>query len=155
RITDAASLYTLGAAYTVAPEQVERFLGANWPVVEKLLTDHGPWEGYNVTRKEAIRFQTTAHTLSLALGFLGTGSEQMTRYLASRELGGRLAEVYRPGEAVDLLAEEARVFAWAPKEGDVVRSQREKGGFRVQGERAGEVGIAFVPPGRGASLTGG
>src|SRR5262249_52858183 len=112
RITDAASLYTLGTAYTVAPEQVERFLGANWPIVEKLLTDHGPWEGYNVTRKEAIQFQTTPHTLSLALGFLGTGSEQMTRYLDSRGLGGRLADVYRPGAALDLLAEGAQVFAW-------------------------------------------
>jgi hypothetical protein len=155
RITDAASLYTLGTAYPVAPEQVERFLGANWPVVGKLLTEHGPWEGYNITRKEAIRFQTTAHTLSLVLGFLGQGSEQMTRYLDSRGLSGRLAEIYRPGEAVDLLAEEARVFAWAPKEGGGVRSGREKGAFRVRGERAGQVGIAFVPPGGGANLSGG
>ena len=45
RITDAASLYTLGAAYSVAPDKIEQFLAANWPVVSKLLTDHGPWEG--------------------------------------------------------------------------------------------------------------
>src|SRR5262249_6217907 len=52
RITDAASLYTLGAAYTIAPEQVERFLAASWPVVSRLLTDHGPWEGFNVSKQE-------------------------------------------------------------------------------------------------------
>ena len=53
RITDAASLYCLGVAYTIAPDKVERFLAANWPVVSTLLTDHGPWEGYNVTRQRA------------------------------------------------------------------------------------------------------
>ena len=31
RITDAASLYTLGAAYSVAPDKIEQFLEANWP----------------------------------------------------------------------------------------------------------------------------
>src|SRR5439155_11841601 len=49
RITDAASLYTLGVAYSVAPEKIEQFLAANWPIVSRLLTDHGPWEGFNVT----------------------------------------------------------------------------------------------------------
>ena len=65
--TDVASLYTLGTAYSVAPDKVEKFLAANWPVVSKLMTDHGPWEGFNVTRQEAIRVQTSAHTLSLIL----------------------------------------------------------------------------------------
>ena len=87
RITDAASLYTLGAAYTVAPEKIEGFLAANWPVVSRLLTDHGPWEGFHASRHEVIRFQTTAHTLSLILGLLGTASEHMKRYLDRRGLG--------------------------------------------------------------------
>src|SRR5262249_38208323 len=134
RITDAASLYTLGTAYTVAPEKVEQFLAANWPVVSKLLTDHAPWEGFNVTRQQPIRFQTTAHTLSLILGILSTGSDQMTRYLDSKGLGGRLAEIFRHGEAVDLLADEAQVFAWAPKD-QAIRSTRDKAGFHVKGER--------------------
>src|SRR5205807_7668420 len=132
RITDAASLYTLGVAYTIAPDRTERFLAGNWPVVSKLLTDHGPWEGFNVTRQEVIRFQTAPHTLSLILGVLGTGSEQMKRYLDARGLGGRLAEVFRPGEAVDLLADEMQVFAWAPKD-QTIRSMRDKGGFQVRG----------------------
>jgi hypothetical protein len=155
RVTDAASLYTLGVAYEIAPDKVERFLADNWPVVGQLLTDHGPWEGFNVTRKEAIRFQTTSHTLSLILGFLGTGSGQMQRYLDSRGLGGRLADVFRPGEATDLMAAEANVFAWAPK-GQTIHSTRDKGGFHVQGDRVGQVGIAFVSPrAQGVNLSGG
>ena len=51
RITDAASLYTLGTAYTVAPDKIERFLAANWPAVSRLLTEHGPWEGLKGTRR--------------------------------------------------------------------------------------------------------
>ncbi len=155
RRTDVASLYSLGAAYTIAPGKVERFLAANWSVVSELLTDHGPWEGYNVTRREPVRFQTTAHTLSLALGILGNESDNMLRYLDSRDLGGRLAEVYPVGRTADLMAADAKVFAWAAK-GGPVQSTRDKAGFRVTGERAGEVGIAFVPAGRdGVSLSGG
>jgi hypothetical protein len=155
RITDAASLYSLGAAYTIAPDQVEQFLAANWPVVSKVLTDHGPWEGFNVTRQEVIGFQTTPHTLALALGMLGNASDHMKRYLDSRGLGERLAELYQTGEAVDLMADDAQVFAWAPKD-QPLKSVRDKDGFRVRGERVGEVGIAFVPAGKnGVNLSGG
>jgi hypothetical protein len=155
RVTDAASLYTLGTACEVAPEKVEQFLAANWPAVSALFTDHGPWEGYNVTRREPIRFQTSPHTLSLALGLIGTGSESMKRYLDSRGLGGKLEELFRPGVAADLLAEGAQVFAWAPK-GQAIKSGREGGAFQVTGERVGQVGVAFVQPGaQGVSLSGG
>jgi hypothetical protein len=155
RVTDAASLYTLGVAYQVAPDKVERFLAANRPTVTRLFTDHGPWEGFNVSRQEVIRFQTTAHTLSLILGILGTGSDQMARYLDSRGLGGRLAEVFKPGEAIDLMADGAQVFAWAPKD-QPIRSTRDGGGFHVKGDRAAQVGIAFVQPrAEGVNLSGG
>src|SRR5205823_2239461 len=107
RITDAPSLYTLGPAYTIAPQKVEKFLAANWPAVSGLLTEHGPWEGFNVTRREPIRFQTTAHTLALALGILGNASAHMTRYLESRGLTDRLAEVFRVGPGTDLMAADA------------------------------------------------
>jgi len=86
RITDAASLDTMGAAYAIAPEKIEKFLTDNWPIISKLLTDHGPWEGYNISSSQVIKFQTTAHTLSLVLGFIGTGSEHMKRYLDSKKL---------------------------------------------------------------------
>lgn len=156
RITDAASLYTLGVAYTIAPDRIERFLAANWPVVSTLLTDHGPWEGYNVTRREPIEFQTSAHTLALILGFLGTGSEHMDRYLASRGLGERLATFYTPGGRADLSSDETRVFAWTDKEGPPLVSTREGGTFRVRGDRLNRIGIAYVAnrPG-GVNLSGG
>jgi hypothetical protein len=86
RITDAPSLYTLGTAYQIEPELVEKFLADNWSMIETLLTDHGPWEGYKVGRNEPIRFQTTAHTLSLILGLIGREQGNMKRYLADKGL---------------------------------------------------------------------
>ena len=58
----------------MAPDKIERFLAAHWPAVSRLLTEHGPWEGVKGARAEVIQFQTTAHTLSLILGLLGTAS---------------------------------------------------------------------------------
>jgi hypothetical protein len=155
RITDCASLYTLGTAYRVAPEKVEHFLAANWPVVSKLRTDHGPWEGFNVTRQEDIRVETSAHTLSLIVGMLGTGPEHLQRYLDSRDLGGALAALLKPGERVDLLAEPTQAFAWADKDG-ALQSSRKDGAFQVRGGRVGQVGMAFVPAVKeGVNLSGG
>ena len=53
------------------------------------------------------------------------------------------------------LAEDVKVFAWAA--GDrPLKSAREPDGFRVTGERVGEVGIAFVPAAKGGlNLSGG
>jgi hypothetical protein len=155
RITDAASLYTLGPAYTIAPAQVDEFLGANWSVVSKLLTDHGPWEGFNVTTGRVTQFQTSAHTLALILGLLGTESEHMKRYLESRDLGDPLAQIFKPGAKVDLLADDAQVFAWTQKDAGL-QSKREKGAFHLKGAQVKQVGIAFVS-GRpdGVNLSGG
>ncbi len=146
RITDAASLYALGVAYTIDPEAVERFLGANWPTITSLFTDHGPWEGYNVSRRETIRFQTTAHTLSLILGLVGTGPSNMKRYADHAGLGERLSEHFRPGVASDLLGADSRVFAWVNKDGRI-RSGRQDEAFRVEGDEIRLLGIAFVPKG--------
>jgi hypothetical protein len=155
RITDSASLYTLGTAYSVAPDKVEQFLAGNWPVISKLRTDHGPWEGFNVTRQEAIRIETSAHTLSLIVGMLGTGPENLKRYLDSRDLGGALAELCKPGQRVDLLAEPTQAFAWADKEG-AIQSSRTEGAFQVRGGPVRQVGMAFVPARKGGvNLSGG
>jgi hypothetical protein len=155
RNTDSASLYTLGTAYSVSPTRLEHFLTANWPIVSQLRTDHGPWEGFNVTRHEAIRIQTSAHTLSLIVGMLGTGPENMRRYLDSRDLSGALAEVFKPGDRLDLLSESTQVVAWADKEG-AIRSSRKDGTFQVRGGPARQVGIAFVPATSvGVNLSGG
>jgi len=155
RITDVGSLYTLGVAYTIAPEKVERFLGANWPVISSLLTDHGPWEGFNVTKGEVIRFQTTAHTLSLILGILATGPENMSRYANHAGIAGRLDAYFPPGERADFLADGVQVYAWSDREGGV-RSSREDGALRLRGESVARLGVAFVPIRKeGASLSGG
>jgi len=144
RITDVGSLYTLGVAYTIAPEKVEQFLAANWPVVSTLLTDHGPWEGYNGTKQGAIRLQTTAHTLSLILGILATGTENMMRYARHAGIAGRLDAFFPPGERADFLADGVQVYAWSDKEGGI-RSSREGGALHVRGDSAARLGVAFVP----------
>ncbi len=155
RITDVASLYTLGPAYTVAPEAIERFLATNWPVLQQLLTDHGPWEGYNVSTREVIPFQTTAHTLGLALGLLGTASDHMQRYLTTADLAEALNRVFAPGPPADLLSGATQVFAWHAGQSGL-RTTRASESFRVQGDRVANLGVAFVwnRP-EGVNLSGG
>jgi hypothetical protein len=155
RITAAASLYTLGAAYTVAPDKIEQFLAANWSVVSKLLTDHGPWEGWHATRHEPIQFQTSAHTFSLILGLLGTASEHMKLYLNSMGFGVKLDEIFRPCEGTDIFPGETRVFAWDDK-GVPIVSRLEAGGFHVKSDRVSNAGIALVSTHpEGVNLSGG
>lgn len=143
RITDAASLYTLGPAYAVAPAALESFLAANWPTISTLLTDHGPWEGYDATNKVPITFQTSAHTFSLILGLLGTASDNMKTYLESKGLAGGLEEVFRAGAGADMLSDAASAFAWDAKE-NPIESGREGPAFYVRSPRIAEPGAAFV-----------
>jgi hypothetical protein len=143
RITDAPSLYTLGPAYAVAPAALESFLAANWPTISTLLTDHGPWEGYDATNKVPITFQTSAHTFSLILGLLGTASDNMKTYLESKGLAGGLEEVFRAGAGADLLSDAASAFAWDAKE-NPIESGREGPAFFVRSPRIAEPGAAFV-----------
>ncbi len=155
RQTDAASLYSLGVAYSIEPAKVEAFLAAHWPIISSLITDHGPWEGYNVVRKEPITFQTSAHTLSLALGLIGQGSADMNRYMESKGLAAKIAAFFEPGEGADLLGGPASAFAWTAK-GSTLRSGKEAGVFRAQGTDLTQFGIAFVAPdSKGFDLSGG
>ena len=110
-ITHASSLYTLGVAYTIAPEKIERFLKEHWSMISKLFTDHGPWEGWNTSRNEIIPYQTTVHTLSLILGGIGSAHENMHRYLENRNLWGALEKLYEPGDRVNLLTAGNRFVA--------------------------------------------
>ena len=155
RITDAASLYTLGSAYTVAPEKIENFLADNWPTISRLLSDHGPWEGFNTTKQEVILFQTSAHTFSLILGLLGTASEHMKTYLDFKGLGTKLDDVFKPGVQVDMLSDQATVFAWDDDQNPLA-SKRDPAGFHVASRRVGDLGIAFVAADpKGVNLSGG
>ncbi len=154
RIVDAASLYTLGAAYDLDPDRVEAFLASRWPEISPLLTDHGPWEGFNITQKEPIRFQTTAHTLALALGLLGRASDDMARYLQARGLVPRLETMNRSGPTRDLLAGSAKGFAWSPG-GGKIESEFAGSTLHARGEALKEFGVAILPGDDPVNLSGG
>jgi hypothetical protein len=155
RITDAPSLYTLGVAYGIAPDRLEGLLNADWGVVSTMLTDHGPWEGFNTSQGKVIRFQTTVHVLSLILGALNNASDNMSRYLDSRGLGEPLGALYKTGRQLDFLAADTRAIAWTPDK-STVRLTRDSQGLHFQGANVGQAGLSFVLPGpQGASLSGG
>jgi len=155
RITDAPSLYTLGVSYMIAPEKIEAFLAENWETITQLFTDHGPWEGYNTTEKKVIEFQTSAHTLSLILGGLGTSPDNMKRYLEFKGLEEKLAEFNRPGDAVNFLDAAVQLNAWTSA-GDQLVPLREKDSFQIRGEKVRTGGITVVvPQEKGVSLSNG
>ena len=155
RITDAPSLYTLGVAYAVAPEKMEAFLAANWENITKLFTDHGPWEGYNTSSNSVIEFQTSAHTMSLILGGIGSGNDNMARYLSFQALDEKLAALNQPGEAKNLLDEKVNWVSWTSA-GDQLVPQRTVDSFQVRGEKVRTGGITIVLPEKeGISLSNG
>lgn len=154
-ITHTPSLYALGAAYETAPDEIEAFLEDHWPTISSLLTEHGPWEGYDASRNEIIRFQTTAHTLSLILGGIGTAHENMDRYLTMKGLRGALEKLYAPGKGVNLLSPDTEIIPWTVKR-QPIDFKRENGGFRFTARLAGVGGATFLfPEDRGASLSNG
>ncbi|MEW6664568.1 MAG: hypothetical protein AB1512_05025 [Thermodesulfobacteriota bacterium] len=151
----APSLYTLGVAYTVAPAKIEGFLEDHWRTISRLFTSHGPWEGYNTSANEVIRYQTTVHTLSLILGAIGSSHENMDRYLKLKDLHGRLGKLYEPGERVNLLSAENQVIPWTVDRSPIQFS-REGGTCRFKSRASGIGGMTFVvPDDRGVSLSNG
>ena len=146
RITDAPSLYTLGVAYEVAPDQVEELLSKHWKSIRQLFTGHGPWEGFNTTQNQVIEFQTAAHTLALILGGIGSAEENMQRYLTWQGVTS-LSKV-QGGEsvAVDLL-DGPQWISWSPA-GDSLESLHWKNGFRLRGDavRNGAVTVKLPKP---------
>ena len=154
-ITYAPSLYTLGVGYLIAPDKLMAFLDENWAEISKLLTDHGPWEGYNTRNNAPVRYQTTTHTLSLILAALGSADENMRRYLDWKGLTGALDELYKPGSTVDLLAMGAQPVAWTT-DGSPITFSRDGAACRFKADFQGMGGIAFpVPQEQGISLAGG
>ena len=146
RITNTPSLYTLGVAYSIDPSGVEALLATNWLTVKKLLTSHGPWEGWQAEKKSVIKFQTSAHTLALLLGFIGTGNENMTRYLQNAGLPTDPALIHQAatGPAVNLLAGDFNLFAWC-RENDRLQQRREGEQFKISGKGITGANLAIVP----------
>jgi hypothetical protein len=155
RITNAPSLYTLGAAYQIAPAEVERFLKKNWRVIARLFTHHGPWEGYDTARRAVIKYQTTAHTLALILGGIGSASDNMRRYLEFKGQNENLLAWYAPGGAVDFLSHETQIVPWT-SDGSPIKFSRGENSFRVEGHplRNGCVTLT-VPQAEGVNLANG
>ena len=153
--TRAPSLYSLGVAYSIAPEKVERISAGHWPMISGLFTPHGPWEGWDMSAQRVIPYQTTVHTLSLILGGIDSAQENMHRYLEEKGLVGSLEALYAPGDRLSLLAEGNRVFAWTSDGGPFAFS-RENGTCRFASSLVGSGGLAFVvPEGRTVSLSNG
>ncbi len=155
RIIDAPSLYTLGVAYEIAPDNVEAFLSNHWKKIHLLFTHHGPWEGFNTTQQEVIPFQTTAHTLALILGGIGSAGENMQRYLTWQGVTS-LSKV-QGGESVamNLLADGTQWITWSPAD-DSLEGLRWPSGFRIRGEAVQRGAVTIkLPQKNGASLSNG
>ncbi|MCU0857310.1 MAG: hypothetical protein MUC65_02770 [Pontiellaceae bacterium] len=145
RITDAPSLYTLGAAYSIAPDQVEAFVSNHWKTVSGLFTGHGPWEGFNTTRNEPIQFQTTAHTLALILGGIGSAEENMQRYLTWKSIYSMENVQGSESPAFDFLAEPVQWIPWSPV-GDRLETSRRDHELRISGNAVRNGAITVKPP---------
>jgi hypothetical protein len=147
RITNAPSLYTLGTAYEVSPDAVEAFLSNHWKTIRRLFTTHGPWEGFNTTQNKVIEFQTSAHTLALILGGIGSAEENMQRYLTWH--GVPSLEKVQGGEAkpFDFLAERVQWISWSPT-ADSIDTLRWRNGFRLRADavRNGAVTVKLPKP---------
>lgn len=153
--THAPSLYTLGIAHTVAPQKIEKFLADHWAIISGLFSDHGPWEGYNTKNRENIEFQTTAHTLSLIVGGIGTAQENMGRYLEFKGLMDALVRIYEPGQRADFLSHGVQVTPWAVDQ-TPIQFKPSPGRCRFQSSLTGACGMSFVvPEDHGTSLSNG
>jgi hypothetical protein len=154
-ITDAPSLYSLGVAYSIAPEKVERFLERHWSRVSGLFTAHGPWEGWKTSEARVIPYQTTVHTLALILGGIDTAQENMRHYLDEHGLLGSVEALYAPGKGVDFLAVGNEVVPWTADQGPLEFSRGE-GTCRFVSRLKGMGGVAFAAPaGRTVNLSNG
>jgi hypothetical protein len=145
----------LGAASQIAPDKIEQFLETNWPAISHLFTKHGPWEGFDTRRRTAIKYQTTAHTLSLILGGIGSAPDNMRRYLEFKGLQDNLLAWYAPGNAVDFLSQETQIVPWT-SDGSPINFSRDENLFHIIGRplRNGRVTLT-VPQADGINLANG
>lgn len=156
RITNAPSIYTLGVAYNILPDEVELFLRDHWPLVSSLLTSHGPWEGIHMATQLPIRCQTAVHVMSLILGALGAGDESMARYFEHCGIVGAWHVIYPEGRPANLLDPAVRTVVWSPDESDL-ELMRGSRGFRLTGEQVRKAAVTwlFDRPAEALDLSGG
>ncbi|MEI8205878.1 MAG: hypothetical protein WCG03_03280 [Kiritimatiellales bacterium] len=153
RITDAPSLYTLGVAYEVSPDKIEVFLSEHWKIISRLFTDHGPWEGYNTTKDEVIKFQTTAHTLALILGGIGSAEENMQRYLTWQGVTSLSKVQGGESKSFDFLSRRAQWIPWSPT-GDSLEALHWQNGGRIRGDAVRNGAVTIKLP-KATSLSNG
>jgi hypothetical protein len=153
RITDAPSLYTLGVAYEVTPDAVEDFLFKNWKTVRKHFTDHGPWEGFNTTQNKVIEFQTTAHTLALILGGIGSAEENMQRYLTWQGVTSLSKVQGIESQPFDFFSERVQWISWSPA-ADSIEALRWRNGCRLRADAVRNGAVTVKLP-KKVSLSGG
>lgn len=130
RRTDVAPLYTLGGAYAAAGPQLKKainhFLMQNWEILEqRMLGPYGYWDAYDRNRGEPVKIKTAAHGFHLITGLLGTGRDDMKRFLEAKGLYQRYLQLRRPGAPIGFLADiGAPRVAEKPEEGGIVRLDR-------------------------------
>ena len=156
RITNAPSIYTLGVAYSILPDDVERFLRDNWPCISALFTAHGPWEGIHMATQLPIRCQTAVHVMSLILGGLGLSDDAMARYLDQRGVEESLRLIYPDGKPADLLAPGIRTVVWSP-DGSSLALDSGRRGVRLTGKAVRKAGVTWLldQPSEALDVSGG
>jgi|GEM_PF-3580818 len=107
------SVYNLGAAYMFRPAGVETLLQKLIDDHPDLITDHGLWEGKNMSSGKVVKEQVFNNVLSFILGMTGTGSSSMTRYLENKGLMTELESIWDPQTPVSLTDKSASSnFEW-------------------------------------------
>ncbi|MBI4711103.1 MAG: hypothetical protein HY767_01365, partial [Candidatus Omnitrophica bacterium] len=99
------SVYNLGAAYMFRPAGVEALLQKLIEDHPDLITEHGLWEGKNMTSGKVVKEQVFNNVLSFILGMTGTRSSSMTRYLENKGLMTELESIWDPQTPVSLTAQ--------------------------------------------------
>ncbi len=106
------STYNLGAAYMFRPAGVEALLQKLIADHPELITNHGLWEGMNMTTGKVVKEQVFNNVLSFTLGMAGTGGTSMTRYLENKGLLTELRSIWDPQTPVSLMSGTSGNFEW-------------------------------------------
>ncbi|MFA5167265.1 MAG: Ig-like domain repeat protein [Candidatus Omnitrophota bacterium] len=106
------STYNLGAAYMFRPAGVEVLLKKLIADHPELITDHGLWEGLNMTTGKVVKEQVFNNVLSFTLGMVGTGGASMTRYLEDKGLTAKLQSIWDPQIPISLTSGTSGNFEW-------------------------------------------